>query len=332
VASPALTVKKPTEGFFQVPSSFAENQAAMIPAERALAIILFRRATDSRGITNFAGTATISDRTWEAWTGMKPRMKELATRGLKDRFGLAVDGRGDTAKFRFDLPVFNSALQCRERSNYDPKRKERDARAVTAKAGAKVHADCHENGCSMLRDGGCNTPPKQSSPLLVMPNAQPVAQIASESPSQPSLKNDSKQKSPSVSAPVAQPVAQTPKEDPETKWVKTLAAMRSQFASAGVALLMKLLALLMSFADLRNVSDYVLAEAVAQSYADSRGRWNSPILLIKTVPDVLRGWKAKGQPLDDTGEDDFESWLSRRTKDDPPEPPRPKKKRAVDYL
>jgi hypothetical protein len=299
MASPALvSTKTPTAGFFQVPSSFAENQASMIPAERALALILFRRATDSRGITHFEGTATLSDRTWEAWTGMKPRMKELAIKGLRER-GLGVEGRGDTAKFRFDVNRWNESLKTLERSNYDPKRTERDQAA----AAKKVHPDC-ATGCAKLRElqakeGGSNQP----SALLVMPIAQPVAQ--SKKPVQ---------------------------SDPEVKWVKTLAAMRSQFASAGVELLLKLLAILWAITGLEKVSDYVLAEAIHRAYIESRGSWNSPVPLLSAVPNVLKGWKAHGQPMDDTGEDgEWNDSLLRQTPVLKPDE-KPKKKRAVDLI
>jgi hypothetical protein len=299
MASPAMIVK-PTAGFIQVPSSFVENQAAFIPAERALALILFRRMTDDNGKTNLNGTATLSDRTWQKWTGLQPRMKELATKGLIEK-GLQLDGRGDTAKFSWDWVKFKQALITPQQSNYDPKRKERDLAA----AAKKVHPDC-ATGCAKLRElqaknGGSNQP----TPLLVMPVAQPVAQ----GPKPGSL------------------------AEKEITWGLTLAAMRSQFASTGVDLLMRLLAVLWAIATLKNVSDYVLSEAVKEAYADSRGRWNSPILLLKTVPDVLKGWKAKGQPMDDPGDPDSYTYLSERCKhplDDPPE--KPKKKRAVDYI
>ena len=125
------------------------------------------------------------------------------------------------------------------------------------------------------KDGGSN----QRSALLVMPVAQPVAQVA-----------------PKPAGPKPGSLAEK-----EVTWALTLAAMRTQFASAGVDLLVRLLAVLVSFVKV-GLSDYVLAEAVKEAYADSRGRWKSPILLLKTVPEVLKGWKAKGQPMDDTGE------------------------------
>ena len=304
MASPAL-ITRPTAGFVQVPSSFVENQHCFIPAERALALTLFRRVTDEKGHTNLKGTATISDRTWEKWTGLQPRMKELAIKGLREK-GLMVEGRGDTAKFSWNWDNWNEALSSPRPSNYDPKRKERDAAA----AAKKVHPDC-ATGCAKLREmaaknGGSNQP----SALLVMPVAQPVAQVISK-PSGP------------------KPGSLAEKE---VTWALTLAAMRTQFASAGVDLLVRLLAVLVSFVKL-GLSDYVLAEAVKEAYADSRGRWNSPILLVKTVPEVLKGWKAKGQPMDDPGDPEGYSYLSERKKEAPPDPPeKPKRPRARDLV
>jgi hypothetical protein len=135
-----------------------------------------------------------------------------------------------------------------------------------------------------------------------MPNAQPVARTVETPADKPQTKPAAKESSPSTATRNAQQVAQTAqtaktaKADPEKQWVKTLAAMRTQFASAGVDLLVKLLAVL---ASLFSVSDTVLSEAVLAAYAESRGRWQSPILLLKTVPNVLKGWKARGRVLDE---------------------------------
>ena len=307
MASPAFRQSEPrTEKYFKVPNEFAENQHAFIPAERALALIIWRDARNTKGFTDMNGTAQVSDQQWTDWTGLKPRMKELAIRGLKDK-GLEVNGEGSKAKFSWNWNRWSNAFIDRpEPSNYDPKRKERDAKA----AASRVHPDC-ATGCARLRemaakDGGSN----QATPLLVMPVAQPVAQV------------------------VSKPASQKPGSlaEKEVKWALTLAAMRTQFASVGVDLLVRLLAVLVSFVKL-NLSDYVLAEAVKEAYADSRGRWNSPILLLKTVPEVLKGWKAKGQPMDDPGDPEGYTYLSERKKEPPPDPPeKPKRPRARDLV
>jgi hypothetical protein len=300
VASPALIPrKKVTEGYFKVPNSFLENLHLLkLPASVSLALMIFRAESEPNGIR------TISDRRWESWTGKKDRQKEYAVKELQ-AFGLVIEGRGDTTKFSWDWGKWNEAVKTQTRVE-DQKAEYRKTRAVTATPGAKVHEECRDQGCKMLRDcpGATECDSKPLTALFVVPNAHPSAQTPAETvETPPTVKKQSKQTTPSVATPNAHPSAQTPKNsDPETEWALTLAAMRSGFASAGVDLLTGLLTILRAAKGLREVSDYVLAEAVKEAYADSRGRWNSAVMLKKTVPDVLKGWKAKGQPMDDTGE------------------------------
>ena len=164
-----------TEKYFRVPNEFAEHQHAFIPAERALALIIWRDARNARGFTDMNGTAQISDQQWMEWTGLKPRMKELAIRGLKEK-GLEVNGEGQKAKFSWNWNRWNNAFRDRpEPSAYDPKRKERDAAA----AAKRVHPDC-ATGCAKLREAAAkNGGSNQASALLVMPVAQPVARLES---------------------------------------------------------------------------------------------------------------------------------------------------------
>lgn len=300
MASPALTPrKKVTEGYFKCPNSFLENLHLLkLPSSVCLALMIFRAESEPNGIR------TISDRRWESWTGKKDRQKEYAVKELQ-AFGLVIEGRGDTTKFSWDWGKWNEAVKTQTHVE-DQKAEYRKARAVTATPGAKVHEECRDQGCKMLRDypGATECDSKPVTALFVVPNAHPGAQVAPETATKaPAAKKQSKQTTPSVATLNAHPSAQTPKNsDSETEWVLTLAAMRSGFASAGVELLGRLLNTLMMSAAMKGLSDYVLAEAVKEAYADSRGRWNSPVLLLKAVPDVLKGWKAKGQPMDDTGE------------------------------
>jgi hypothetical protein len=259
MASPAL-ITRPTAGFVQVPSSFVENQHCFIPAERALALTLFRRVTDEKGHTNLKGTATISDRTWEKWTGLQPRMKELAIKGLREK-GLMVEGRGDTAKFSWNWDNWNEALSSPRPSNYDPKRKERDAAA----AAKKVHPDC-ATGCAKLREAAAqNGGSNQKTPLLVMP--------------------------------VAQPVTRTMAAATEGNWPKTMLAMRDISCDVGLALLKLILTAISIFGA---VADGVLAAAVRNAgkyQSDRLGKYGVG-LLVKVIPNILQTWKAKGMRLD----------------------------------
>lgn len=284
--------RKYTDGYFKVPNSFAENQHLLkLPASRELALIYFRRTSTG----DFSGTTTVSDGHWADWTGLAPRQKDYAIKELS-AFGFNVEGRGNTAKFSWNGNAWRDRVLTHEPVVYDPKRKEREARAQQNR---ELHPDCAKSGCQMLCEGKENV--TSQPPFLVTKIAQPVARTPKPKP-----------------------------EPPEIKWVKTLAAMRDGFASAGVDLLMQLIAVLYALTALKNVSDYVLSEAVATAYVESRGRWNSPIMLLKTVPNVLEAWRAKGRPLDETG-DAPSFWASGRQTVDSEKPP-PKKKRAVDYI
>ena len=197
-----------TEKYFRVPNEFAQHQHAFIPAERALALIIWRTAENAKGFTDLNGTAQISDAQWTEWTGLKPRMKELAARGLREK-GLEVNGEGQKAKYSWNWNRWNNAFRdMPEPSAYDPKRKERDA-AASAK---RVHPDC-ATGCAKLREaqvknGGSN----QISPVLVMPVAQPVARVDPAPPMK------------AVHFPKPGSLAEK-----EATWSLTLAAMRSLF-------------------------------------------------------------------------------------------------------
>lgn len=157
MAAPSFSSRAVTNGYFKVPNSFAENQAALIPAERALALIFFRRAGD------FNGSTTVSDRVWQSWTGLAPRQKEYALAGLKHK-GMKVDGRGDLAKLTWSFGDWQSYLRAvpSKVEKFDPKRVERDQKA------AEMHEECAEHGCAMLRNGNCPDV-KESKTALFLP-------------------------------------------------------------------------------------------------------------------------------------------------------------------
>lgn len=273
MASPATSTfspnRKVTNGWTAVPNSFIENQAAMIPAERALALAIFRRTSKvlPNGRLSF-DNAPISDRTWESWTGLAPRQREYAIKGLRER-GLLLDGRGDSAKFSWDLSCWNESLkriQVLESPN--PKPKER-----AVQPGAKIHEECHTNGCAMLRQcQGAQDGPKSISPMLVMPVAQCTAQIEK------------------------QPAPKHSQNDTEKNWPKTLTVMRNQSLTLGVSLLIRLLAIIQAM--FGKVADDVLSHAVAVAFKD-RGDaiLSKHALLLRIVPEVLAGMKQRGVKL-----------------------------------
>jgi len=242
-------------GFFQVPHSFAENQAALIPAERALALIILRRAVNEKGFTDMNGTAPpISKETWVEWTGLKPRQLGYAIEGLREK-GLEVNGHGRKATFSWDWSRWNKALQNREQivsPNADPKRKEREARA-----GAKVHEECHDHGCAMLRDGQC---PGDS------------AQSTAELPEGP------KRSSGLFLTRITQSTAQTVEQATEKAWAATMQALCSFFPLIGLLFLNRILHLVRAvFPD---VTDSELAEALRMSTIPnqkSEGFWVTPV-------------------------------------------------------
>ena len=92
-----------TQGFTTIPNSVVENQLLMTPAELRLVLIVCRR-----------GENTVSDQHWSNWTGLSPRIKANAIKGLKDK-GLTVRGHGNTAKYYFEQDRWNTWLRSRPR-------------------------------------------------------------------------------------------------------------------------------------------------------------------------------------------------------------------------
>ncbi len=151
--------RRPTRGYFSCPNSLAENQALPTPAERALALIVFRRDPGS----------PISDEHWTRWTGLEPRSKQYAIAGLRKK-GLEVQGEGDKAKYTFHRHHWDSFVRTAEREE----KPRTTGRAVAAAPGAKVHPECRAHGCSRLHVLAAPVDSIISGDL-----AQPVARSAS---------------------------------------------------------------------------------------------------------------------------------------------------------
>ncbi len=94
------TPRKNTRGDFVVPNSLVENLALLTHAETAFMLIVLRRGGRAEG-------CVISDRNWQAWTGLKARAKEYAIKGLKEK-GLRVLGRGDKAVYSVALSQWHN--------------------------------------------------------------------------------------------------------------------------------------------------------------------------------------------------------------------------------
>lgn len=259
MASPAFVADVRETRYFKVPNEFAENQAAFIPAERALALILFREASvlkNGKRITDLNGTATISDQYWHDCTGLEPRMLENAVRGLKQK-GLEVAGRGVKAVYRWNWTRWDEAMKSKPNpAAYDPNRKERDAKRESQ----KVHPDC-ATGCAKLRECQSN-------------------------------EGSTNEKTPFLVTNIAQPVAQTVQEATEKAWALTLGALHSFFPMIAIMFLSRLLQVVRAIWP--DVTDMELAEAVGMAFKPGQ---HSPGLFLFSVPEALLLMRRKKKEL-----------------------------------
>jgi hypothetical protein len=261
-AAAAVAVQKRslTRGYSEIPNSLVENQSAFTHAELALALIVLRRggAGDS--------TVTVSDRTWQGWTGLSPRQKEYAIAGLKQKC-LNVAGRGETARYSFRPDTWETFVRTADRS----KPRTAGRKPVNPKPGAKIHPDCRERGCALLA--------KEAAAGGV---TQPVARVGSLKPINLL-----------PASPITQPVAQMT-DAAEQVWTKTLAAIRSVFPLVGLAFLLRLLGVVRSkFAE---VNDSQLAEAVAVAYREKQRFQKNEGLFLLTVPEALAAIMKQPRP------------------------------------
>ena len=280
--------RKPTEGYFTVPNSFAENQNLLTPAEQRFALIVLRR----QGGMDKSTAVLVPDSYWEAWTGLKPRIKDSAEKGLRKK-GLVIEGRGRKAMYRFDRPSWESYVR------HAPRSKPRtEGRSLEPKEGAQVHPNCHANGCAVLRS---ETGENGITPIDASQFAQPVAHSAivsidsartSDTDQTVSTRIDpvripagcpmrSNPLTPSVAAQVAQPVAQ----NVYALWARTMHALQSAFPLCGLSFLVRLLAVVRAmFAD---VTDAELARAIVFAFGRASGKQKTEGLFLSTVPDAV---------------------------------------------
>ena len=266
MSAPAAVRRQPqrqaTRGYFECPNSLAENQALLTPAERALALLLFRRDEGS----------VITDETWTKWTGLEPRSKNYAAAGLRKK-GLEVQGEGDRARYTFHRHRWDNFVRTAE----PVERPRTEGRAETPAPGAKVHPECRENGCSLLRAKavGLLCGPVESKRSGEV--AQPVAQA--NSPKEPALATANGGKD-SVNG-------------GERAWAKTLGALRSAFALIGVFFVMQLLAEIRRRSPgLPDPTDEELAAAVELAWSTTKHKQKHPGLFKDTVPEALRVLRA----------------------------------------
>lgn len=147
-----------------IPRVLVRNQALLVPAELRLALLLFDRMEREERYVPLA------DEEWTRYSGLDPRSKELAIKGLKQKGLLLTEGLGQRARYCTDTRGF-----MRWASVADRTKKPRTAgRGVTPAPKQKIHADCAAGGCSMLRQAcGPRETGFVTSPVTVIRPASP---------------------------------------------------------------------------------------------------------------------------------------------------------------
>lgn len=120
-------------------NTLCENQRVLTAAELRLALILIRRGAHREPVK-------VSARNWQAWTGLDPKSRELAIRGLKNK-GFEIEGRGDAAQFRF-VP---SSWMGYVRTTRQEEKPHVEQKRVPAKPSQMIHPECREQGCYLAR-------------------------------------------------------------------------------------------------------------------------------------------------------------------------------------
>lgn len=322
-----------------IPRVLIRNQALLVPAELRLATLLFDRMDREERFV------PIPDQEWTQFTGLDPRSKEMAIRGLKDKALLKVEGTGAKARYCSDTRGF-----MRWAADVDRSKKPRTAgRGVTMKPGLKVHPEC-QSGCAMLRadqlaaEGARETGFVTSNPAglhliqttgTLTPSvpikesgfAKPVSRVADPEPTQETrrprhLKRHAKDITPdqtsapgrvgpvnagaSGSRPAVQNSVQPVAQDRASSFARALARLALCGPHVGIEFLRRLLAAV----DARHtgVSDEELTEAISRAAA-AKGRYQKSVgLFLETVPDVIgvmRAESAKSPPGVRSGPDRF---------------------------
>ena len=270
-AQSAPAVRTVANGFTKVPNSVITNIGILSHAELCLALVTLCKDSDGNAVA-------IDDDTWTRWTGLQARMKKYAVAGFARRKCFRIEGEGKQMRFGFDHVGWRSHV--REVAPATPRPKTLGRKAgVTPKAGAKVHPDCFERGCSKLAD--------QNNGLSLVPcsSVQPVAQNLPSWPPPPETKpSEPTKENKGVKSGSVQPVAQT-KASVEKVWAKTFEQIQAAFPIAGVMFLVRLLAVIR--AAFQNVTDEELANAVKVAYFAKKAKQRDEGLFLLTVPDAL---------------------------------------------
>lgn len=286
-AASARPINRTPRGYFEAPNSLAVNLSLLTHAELCLVLVTCRQA-DGRPITDIQ---------WQEWTGLHPRMKYNAAKGLKKRDCLTVDGKGNSAGFHFDKDAWLQYVAHAERS----KPRTSGRRAVDPKPAQQVDPECRERGCGLLRMRCGET---GLSPDMPVQDVKPVSIPAADSDRLVMVRTASAdaggsvpvatltgflyprdaESTPSAATKVVKPVSTI--QPVESLWAASLAVLRSVFPLVGVAFLTRLLATVCAlFAD---VTDSELSNSIRLAWAWNRSRQKGEGLFLLTVPEALR--------------------------------------------
>jgi hypothetical protein len=166
-ALPQSAPHSPNSNFFDNFNAIIENQRVLTPTEFRLAMILLKRGAHREEVS-------LSQKTWQEWTGMDVKSRDLAIRGLTKK-GFHSEGRGDRARFRFDRGAWATTCRTVDKS-FRPKVEQK---RQPAKPGQMIHPECRECGCYMARQAEEG---KLVSIESATPNWKPVSNIALDSP------------------------------------------------------------------------------------------------------------------------------------------------------
>lgn len=277
--SAAAQPRNLTQGWAKIPVSMIENQVALTRGELALALIVHRRGGEG---------VTVSDQNWSAWTGLSPRMKEYSIKGLQSK-GLRMEGQGEKARYGWDSQVWEKYVR---QANPQEIKARTAGRAVEPKPGSKVHPECRDKGCAMLR-AECASGLTLLSATQV---AQPVAQNPETQGTNEAVKSSLSNSGLSLvsATQAAQPVARKQAKETEIPAESTLRILQTIFPIIGVAFLLQLIKAVGKI--FGHVSDEELSRAVEYAWAHHGRRQKSPGLFLVTVPEAIAALRRAPPP------------------------------------
>jgi hypothetical protein len=141
-----------------LPRSIVENLSLLPHAELCMVLIIHRIDLNP---------PIVSDRMWERWTGLKPRIKQMAIKGLKEK-GLKVMGQGDKARYYFDAAIWQQWARSQK--------PEEKVRLAPPRPGQKIHPDCAKNGCQRLCEAKCDDLSAHTAQKVVVISETPPTQ------------------------------------------------------------------------------------------------------------------------------------------------------------